>query len=149
MARNFAKGIYQVQNPAKYIGNKPPVFRSGWEMTFMQFCDNHDSIIQWASEPMRIPYFDPIGGKQTVYVPDFLVYYRKSDNTLRAELVEIKPMGQAMISENKRMKPHEQATVLKNHAKWKAAAQFCQNNNITFRVVTEQDIFHMGGNRKR
>ena len=127
MARNYAKGAFPIQNPAKYIGSKTPIYRSSWEWTFMNFCDTHPSIVQWASEPMKIPYFNPIEGRQTVYVPDFLVYYKRGDQMI-CEMVEIKPLGQSMISETKRMKPHEQATVLKNHAKWKAASQFCKNH---------------------
>lgn len=50
---NFAQGKYQVKNKGKYIGTNVPRYRSGWELTFMMFCDNHDSIISWASESDR------------------------------------------------------------------------------------------------
>jgi len=36
---NFAQGIFVPKNPEKYIGNHKPKYRSGWEFTFMQFCD--------------------------------------------------------------------------------------------------------------
>ena len=52
----FASGKYTVKNPAKYAGNKTPMYRSSWEWAFMQFCDNHPGVIQWASEAIKIPY---------------------------------------------------------------------------------------------
>ena len=56
---NYAQGIYVPKNPQKYVGNHKPKYRSGWEMTFMMFLDNNESILQWASEPLRIPYRHP------------------------------------------------------------------------------------------
>jgi hypothetical protein len=35
-----------------------------------------------------------------------------------------------------------------NHAKWAAAAAFCQKQGIKFRIVTEQDIFFQGGKKR-
>ena len=67
----FHQGIYQVKNDQKYVGSKSPRFRSSWELTFMRMCDSHPSIIQWSSEPVRIPYKHPFTGKQSMYVPDF------------------------------------------------------------------------------
>lgn len=147
MARNFVQGFYQMKNPDRYAGTKQPFYRSSWEQVFMTFCDNHPSVINWASEPMKIPYVNPLTGKSTIYVPDFLMMYEHRSGAKIAELIEIKPLGQAVMREGK-MKPHEQATVLKNRAKWAAAVNFCKNYNLQFRVLTENDIFHMGGGRK-
>ena len=85
MSLKFSQGVYKIKNPEKYTGSRSPIFRSGWEYTFMTFCDNNPSIQQWASEPVRIPYRDPLTGKQTVYVPDFLISYidRNQKNTLK------------------------------------------------------------------
>jgi len=30
-SRGFYQGIYQIKRPQKYIGGKPPVYRSNWE----------------------------------------------------------------------------------------------------------------------
>ena len=51
---NWANGIYEVANPEKYAGNKKPRYRSSWEHAFMRFADNHPSVIQWASESIKI-----------------------------------------------------------------------------------------------
>jgi hypothetical protein len=50
----FAQGKFNLKNPEKYIGTKTPTYRSGWEFTFMKFCDEHPAISQWASEAVRI-----------------------------------------------------------------------------------------------
>ena len=139
---NFAQGKYQVKNKHKYVGKHEPKYRSGWELTFMMFCDNHDSIIQWASEAIQIPYRHPLTGKQTIYVPDFLITYRTRNNTMRAELVEIKPKKQSVVES--KMSSRDRAVVAINYAKWAAAQKWCQRQGITFRVITEDQMFHNG-----
>jgi len=138
----WAQGPYTVQNPAKYIGRSTPRYRSGWEHAFMRFCDTNEHVLQWASESINIPYRNPLTGKQTIYVPDFLVVYRTKNNTVRAEVIEIKPSGQSVITE--KQKPQERAVVAINQAKWAAASVWCKRQGLTFRVITEKDMFHNG-----
>ena len=138
----WAQGVYQVINPKKYVGQGMPRYRSGWEHSFMRFCDTNDNIMQWASESIRIPYLHPLTGKMTTYVPDFLITYKTRDNTLRAELIEIKPKGQSAITEGQ--KPKDRAVVAVNYAKWDAATKWCRNQGLTFRVITEDDMFKNG-----
>ena len=71
----YAQGKYQVLNPDKYVGKRQPTYRSSWEHVFMRFCDNNPNILKWASESVHINYKNPFTGKQTIYVPDFLIYY--------------------------------------------------------------------------
>jgi hypothetical protein len=61
---------------------------------------------------------------------------------MRAELIEIKPAGQSAITEN--MKSRDRAVVAINYAKWEAATKWCKRNGLTFRVVTENDMFRNG-----
>ena len=143
---NFAQGKYQVKNPHKYVGKSQPKYRSGWELTFMMFCDNHDGVIQWASEAIQIPYRNPLTGKQTVYIPDFFVVYQDKTGAQKAEIVEIKPKKQSLI-ESRVASAKERATVALNHAKWAAAMAYCKRIGCTFRVITEDDLFYKG-NRK-
>jgi hypothetical protein len=138
----WAQGAYKITNPVKYIGRGTPRYRSGWEHAFMRFCDTNDHVLQWASESINVPYRHPLTGKQTIYVPDFLVVYRTKNSTVKAEVIEIKPSGQSMITE--KQKPQERAVVVVNHAKWAAAQQWCARQGLTFRVITEQDMFHNG-----
>lgn len=142
MSRSWAQGIYEVLNPNKYVGKRRPRYRSGWEMSFMRFCDTNPNVIQWASEAIQIPYRNPVTGKLTHYVPDFLITYRDRNNTLKAELIEIKPRGQATITEGQR--PRDRAVVAVNMAKWDAATKWCRKQGISFRVITEDHMFRNG-----
>lgn len=139
----FAQGLYTVKNPEKYVGKGVPRYRSGWEFTFMTFCDNNEHILQWASESIQIPYRNPLTGKNTIYIPDFFVVYRTKDNSVKAEIVEIKPRKQSII-ESKKASASDRAAVAINHAKWAAAQAWCKRQGLTFRVVTENDLFYNG-----
>jgi hypothetical protein len=138
----WAQGNYVIINREKYAGNGTPRYRSGWELSFMKFCDTNDHVLQWASESIAIPYRHPITGKVTQYIPDFLITYRNRDNTVRAELIEIKPKSQSVIES--KMNSRDRAVVAINYAKWDAATKWARKNGLTFRVITETDMFHNG-----
>ena len=138
----YIQGKFVIKNTDKYIGKKQPTYRSSWEFTFMNFCDNNPNILQWASEAIQIPYRHPLTGKQTIYVPDFLITYRTRNNTMRAELIEIKPKKQSVIES--KMSSRDRAVVAINYAKWASATAWCKRQGITFRVVTEDDMFRNG-----
>lgn len=142
----FAQGKYTLKNPDKYVGTKSPTYRSSWEWSFMTFCDNHPNIIQWASEAVQIPYRNPVTGKQSIYVPDFFVMYEDKNGNRRAEVVEVKPSSQATMEAAGKNNQNKLSVVV-NTAKWQAAQAWCSRQKITFRVITERDIFHQG--RKR
>lgn len=143
---NFARGPYTVRNSQKYVGRGAPQYRSSWEWAFMNFCDTNENILQWASEPVRIPYRHPLTGKTTTYVPDFIVTYRGPNNTMRAELIEIKPKKQSRLDE--KMNSKDRAIVAINYAKWDAAQKWAKANGLVFRIITEDQIFHQGGKKK-
>lgn len=141
MSLKFSKGVFNIKYPEKYVGNKMPLYRSSWEFTVMTFCDNNPSIQQWSSEPVKIPYRDPLTGKQTIYVPDFLVIYLDKMQKRHAELWEVKPENQT-LKEKVGKNAYNQAQFIKNQAKWAAASQWCQQQGVRFRIITEGDIFH-------
>ena len=138
----WAQGNYVILNREKYAGNGTPRYRSGWELSFMKFCDTNDHVLQWASESIAIPYRHPLTGKVTQYIPDFLITYRNRDNTVRAELIEIKPKSQSVIES--KMNSRDRAVVAINYAKWAAAQKWCNQHGLTFRVITENDMFANG-----
>ena len=146
MAR-FAQGKFVPKNPEKYIGRTNPTYRSSWEFHFCKFCDEHPSITQWASESVRIPYRNPLTGKQTVYVPDFFIAYASKSGKSKVELIEVKPSNQSVKERTGRSKTNQAAWVV-NQAKWEAARAWCSQKGITFRIITEEDIYHQGGKRK-
>ena len=138
----YAQGKFQLQNPSKYVGNKIPTYRSSWEFVFMQFCDNNPNIINWASEAVHINYRNPLTGKNTIYVPDFLITYGDANGSQRAEVIEIKPKKETTLEGAKNIR--DQARAILNMAKWEAARAWCKAHGLTFRVVTEDMIFHQG-----
>ena len=135
----WAQGIFKPKNPAKYAGTRNPRYRSSWELTFMNFCDNNPSVLNWASESIKIPYRHPLTGKSTVYVPDFFILYEDKNGKKHAEIIEIKPSSQTFIEEAKSV--NNRAALIVNYAKWEAAQKWAEKNKCRFRIVTEKDIF--------
>jgi len=135
----YAQGKFSVRNMEKYVGKKMPTYRSSWEMTFMTFCDNNPAVLQWASEPFMIPYRNPLSGKNTIYIPDFMMVYIDAQQQKHAEVIEVKPLKETTLETAKSVR--DKAAVILNMAKWTAARAFCQAHGMKFRIVTEHDIF--------
>ena len=146
MSRRFAQGKFPVTNPARYVGNKTPTYRSSWEWAFMRFCDTHPSVQKWASEAIQIPYRDPFTGRPTVYVPDFFLQYIDKTNKVHIELIEVKPQNQTVLEKVGKNR-NNQLQWAKNQYKWRAATAWCASQGIKFRVLNEQDLFHNGKSR--
>jgi hypothetical protein len=141
----WKQGTYQVKNLEKFVGKKMPTFRSSWEQMFCEFCDSHPSIVKWASENIRIPYQNPVTGKLTNYVPDFLIQYVDKNGQEHVELIEIKPSKETTLENARGTK--DKIAVAVNTAKWAAAQAWCQQKGIRFKVINEDSIFHT--NKKR
>lgn len=141
----YAQGKFQIQNPDKYVGKGEPTYRSSWEFAFMQFCDNNPAVVQWASEAIHVNYRNPFTGKNTIYVPDFLIIYMDKNGKRHGEVVEIKPSKETTMEAAKSQR--DKAAVALNMFKWEAARKFCAAQGLRFRIVNEQDIFH--GSKKR
>jgi hypothetical protein len=138
------KDIFHPKNPSKYIGNNKTItYRSSWERVFMEFCDKNPNIIHWASESIKIRYFNPLTQKYTNYVPDFLIVYKNKDGKTFSELIEIKPKNQ-MLKEFVGKNKYNQMEYVKNLAKWQAAKIYCDKHNLIFRVINQDDMFHQG-----
>ena len=142
----FAQGKFELQNPEKYVGGKTPTYRSSWEFHFMKFCDEHPSVTQWASEAIKIPYRHPFTGKFTIYVPDFFVVYTDKTGKQRVELIEVKPENHADQRKLGNSRANQAHWVI-NQAKWAAAQAWTKQKNVSFRVITEKDMFHQGKRR--
>jgi hypothetical protein len=143
---NYAQGIFTPKNPQKYVGKHKPKYRSGWELTFMTFCDTHNNVTHWASEAIAIPYRHPMDGKVHNYIPDFFVVYQNKYGKSIAEVVEIKPKKQSLI-ESRSASAKDKIVVAINHAKWQAAMAYCKIQGYTFRVITEDDLFRNGSRK--
>lgn len=139
---NWAQGIFTPKNPHKYVGKHAPKYRSGWELTFMTFCDSNEHVHHWASEAIKIPYRSPLDGKIHQYIPDFFVVYQNKFGKNVAEVVEIKPKKQSLVES--KASSRDRLVVAVNHAKWASAMAYCKNQGYVFRVITEDDLFRNG-----
>lgn len=146
MTKNFAQGVFTPLNPKKYVGKGTPRYRSGWEWSFFQFCDNNDHVLEWASEAIAIKYRHPFTGKITNYIPDIFLRYRTKNNKVCTEIIEIKPRKQSMIEG--KMSERDRAVVAINYAKWAAAQAWCKRAGIVFRVLNEDQLFHSGRKKR-
>lgn len=80
------------------------------------------------------------------YIPDFFVVYQNKYGKQIAEMVEIKPKKQSLI-ESKVASARDKIIVAINHAKWASAVAYCKHHGYTFRVITENELFHNGRNK--
>lgn len=133
------QGTFEPKNPKKYKGSYPIVYRSSWELTVFNKFDQHPNVIEWASESLKIPYRHPFTGKITYYVPDLFVRFVDKFGKTRTELIEVKPMKETL--EEYAKSKYDKMMLVLNQAKWKAAYAYCKKAGVTFRVITEAQLF--------
>lgn len=136
-------------NPLKYDGSYPITLKSSWEEQFARvYCDLNQSCLSWQYEPWRIPYRDPISGRQTIYIPDFLMSFQGHGGQVKTALIEIKPLHEALQEHARNKKDSLQ--IARNLAKWEAAIGWCsRRNGVEFVVLTEAELFPGGAIKKR
>lgn len=139
------KGYFKPRNPQKYSGNPTNIiYRSSWELRFMDYLDRHPDVVQWASEEFCIPYKSPVDSKIHRYFPDFKLKKRLPDGSTETIVVEIKPLCQSVPPEKKTKATkryiREVVTYGINEAKWKAAKDFCESRKWKFMVMTEKEL---------
>ena len=144
-SKNTHKGRYPVSNQDKYVGDASQVvYRSLWELKFMKWCDTNDSVLQWGSEEIVIPYLSPADNRIHRYFVDFYIKVREKDGAVKRYLIEIKPHKFTLPpSAPRRVTPryiNEVMTYGINQAKWKNATDFCENQGWKFLVLTEHDL---------
>lgn len=142
--KKYYQGKFKPKNPSKYKGNPCEIYyRSSWEKKFMIFCDNNDNIIEYSSEEIVIPYRAP-DGKVRRYYPDFYIKVREKSGRLAKYIIEIKPKKQTQPpnDKNKRSTAYRNAvlTFAKNHAKWSAAREYCEDRQMNFLILTEDHL---------
>lgn len=142
--KKYISDVFTPSNPGKYVGPTMPRYRSTWELTFMRLLDRHPNVSSWASEPIKIPYINPVTRKSSVYIPDFLMVYADKNGKIHQEIVEVKPAKETLLSEAKTT--GDKLRYAMNMAKWQAAAKYCKKHNLRFRVINESQLF---GNKKK
>ena len=144
------KGKFRVDNPGKYKGDiSNIVYRSLWELRFMKWCDKNQSVEEWGSETVIVPYISPIDRKAHRYFVDFYVKVRNKNGALQKYLIEIKPerftKPPAIPKKKTKRSIDEVFQYSVNDAKWKAAFEFCKDRNMTFMILTEKDLGIING----
>lgn len=102
-------------------------YRSGWEQKYMIYLDSTPNIVSWSYEKLVIEYISNQKTKKIrKYYPDFQVEY--DDGT--KVVIEIKPLRKL-----------KQDSVIK---KIRAAKEWCTNNGVTYKVLTEIELKDLG-----
>lgn len=139
------KGKFRPKNHKKYLGDfREVIYRSSWELKFMQYCDTNKSIVKWSSEEIVIPYRSPVDNRVHRYFPDFYVKYRDVKGNYQEKVIEIKPAKQVKEPkvQKRRTKRYvsEVFTYATNKAKWEAAEDFCKDRRWQFQILTEKEL---------
>ena len=139
------KGRYNPVNPKKYKGNPQNIiYRSLWERKFMVYCDTNDKVLEWGSEEIIIPYISPWDSKVHRYFPDFYIKVKQSNGNIKKFIIEVKPKKQTrppkpVVRKTKRW-INEVRTFGINEAKWKHAKEWCKDNDMEFKILTEEEL---------
>ena len=139
------RGRYIPSKPKKYKGDSSNIiYRSLWERKFMVYCDRNDSILEWGSEEIIIPYRSPLDGRVHRYFPDFYVKVKQKNGSVKKMLIEVKPKSQCGPPKTpKRKTPRfvqEVRTWGVNKAKWEAAIEYCNDRKMEFKILTEDHL---------
>jgi hypothetical protein len=140
------QGRFYPKNKQKYKGDSNNIiYRSLWERKFMNYCDLTESVIEWQSEEIIIPYLSPLDNKVHRYFPDFLIKIKENAGEIKTYLIEIKPKSQTVEPDKnpkRRTKRwiNEIYTWNVNQAKWKAAEEYCKDRLYEFKILTEKEL---------
>ena len=138
------KGLFKARNYKKYIGNPSKItYRSLWERKFMKYCDQTPNILEWASEPLFIPYLCPTDNKWHKYYPDFYMKLKTKNGIIKEYIIEVKPLKQTKPPKKRKKTKqyiYETLTWQKNQAKWKFAEEYCAKNKWEFKILTEREL---------
>jgi len=139
------KGRYIPTNPKKYKGDSSRIiYRSLWERKFMVYCDTNNSVLEWGSEEIIIPYLSPLDGRVHRYFPDFYIKIRQRNGSIKKMIIEIKPKKQCKppkpVTRKTRKWLNEIKTYSINEAKWKSATKWCKNYDMEFKILNEDHL---------
>ena len=148
MTVSWKQGKYNAKNPDKYKGTLPIIYRSSWEHRVFHFLDNNNSIIEWASESIVIPYKNQLDNKMHRYFIDVNFIVNDKDGNQKRYVIEIKPYAQTIppITPKKKtpkaMKRYNQAVITfqKNQDKWLHATAWAKKNGYIFDIWTEKTL---------
>lgn len=131
-SKNWIDGKYNTKKNKIYKNgyyfsiklNRNIFYRSSWEEKFIIYLDTNMAVLTFQEEPFRIKYYYNTQNRN--YIPDFLIEYKNGNK----EVVEIKP------------KCFLKSEI--NICKFKYARIYCHNNNMKFKVLTQDYFKYIG-----
>ena len=141
----YHQGKYNIKFPDKYTGDPTNIiYRSSWELKFMNWCDLNSAVVKWSSEETIIPYRCGTDNRLHRYFIDFKIQVNSKSGGLKTYLVEVKPSAQTIppTFPGRRTKRYltEAMTFVKNQSKWQAAKQYCADRGWEFMIITEKEL---------
>lgn len=169
----YKQGYFNIPNQYlhKYVGDPTQIiYRSSLEYKWCLYCCKNPQILRWSSEPVAIPYYNPlkyfkaknntkkgqifekqnaIEKSRSNYYIDFWVEIQTNLGQIKKAFIEIKPYGQTIEpihpgpnAKLKDIRAFNRAAemYIMNVAKWKAAKQYCDSLNCDFLIVTEKTM---------
>ena len=141
----YLQGKFEPKAPHKYVGDVTNIqFRSSWELKAFIWCDTTDAVLKWNSEELVIPYISPVDNRPHRYFVDLVIQIKDKSGKEQFYVVEIKPKKQTELPKvpnrvsQRYIKEIETYSV--NQAKWLAAIEWCDKNNMKFQILTEKEL---------
>jgi len=138
-------GKYKVKNKEKYVADLQECeYRSTWELRYMKYLDNNPSVVEWGSENIIIPYYNPVEKRTRRYFVDFYAKVLTKTGQYKKFIIEIKPQSQCVPPKKpKRVSSkyrNELKAYVRNQSKWKAARKWAEKRDWEFIVITEKEL---------
>lgn len=145
------QGYFTPLHPEKYKGDPTKViFRSSWELRFLKYCDENPRVIEYASEPVGIAYYNPVTKRPATYWIDCYMATLGDDGQVTRWLIEIKPnrylsppKPPTRLTEKQTLgyARHAKAYII-NNAKFEAAREYAALHGMRFGIITENFLFN-------
>ncbi len=141
----YHQGKYTPKNPEKYVGDvNNIIYRSGWEKKMFIKMDTNPNVLKWGSEEIIVPYVSPVDGRVHRYFVDLVAMMKTRTGKIIKVMMEIKPLSQTIPpkrpSRITKRYLNEIETYAINNSKWEAARKFAEQHNMTFELITENDL---------
>jgi len=165
--KNYHQGNFVPTNKDKVLklnSEGGSYYRSSLEKKMMIWLDNHEKVVTWGAECLKIPYqlthYLPDGDiklKNHTYFPDFYYEMKGTDGFNKKVVAEVKPQKEYLmvvkLQEGKIESPKNKATLKKmknleydvkmahkNKKKWESMIKFCDLKGYKFVVITEKHL---------
>jgi hypothetical protein len=138
------QGKFIPKNPQKYMGDPSNIiYRSSYEVKFMIWCDRRESVLQWGSEELVVPYVSPLDNQIHRYFVDFIMKVKTREG-VKTYMIEVKPYRFTQEPVIPKRKSKNFLTEVKqwgvNQAKWNAAKKYAEERGWEFMLITERDL---------